>query len=102
MTAADFARFLVIIGLGILAFITFLVAGTIIGLMVVDARECNRCLTYPVGVWILGLLGLFFLVSMAREWSEAPPAAKDWFSKNRTNVLIALIIFIVFLYIFTW
>ncbi len=102
MGAADIARFVVVIGLGVLAFITFLVAGTIVGLMVVDGDRCRECLSFPVGLAILGLLAVFFLISMVQEWRYAPPAFKEWFAKNRTNVIIGLIIVAVFTFIFVW
>jgi hypothetical protein len=103
MTVADVARFVVITLLGVLAIITFLVAGTIIGLMMVD-NGCDRgyCMPTPVGVWVLGLLGVLFVKSMVEEWNEIPVAAKTWYKANQTNVLISGIIIVVFIFIFSW
>ena len=54
MTAADFLRFVIIVSLGVLAFITFLVAGTIVGLMWLDSWTCGTCARYPAGLYIMG------------------------------------------------
>jgi len=43
MTSADFLRFVIIVSLGVLAFITFLVAGTMIGLMWLESWSCGEC-----------------------------------------------------------
>ncbi len=102
MGVADIARFVVVIGLGVLAFITFVVAGTIVGLMVVDGDRCGECVSFPVGLGVLALLAVFFLITMVQEWRAAPPAFKEWFSKNRTNVVVGLIIVFVFFFIFAW
>ncbi|MDX2266113.1 MAG: hypothetical protein NW215_14230 [Hyphomicrobiales bacterium] len=95
------ARFLIITLLGFIAFITFLVTMTILGLMVVDPTGCRDCLRYPVGVWALGLLGVFFIASMVREWNDAPAPFKKWISENRPVVAVAIIVILVFFYIFT-
>ena len=49
MTAAQLIHFAIVISLGILAFLTFLVAGTILGLMIVEDIGCDYCITTPVG-----------------------------------------------------
>ncbi len=67
MTLADYARFALIIGLGVLSFIVFLVAGTLVGLMFIDPYGC-RCIhpLPPVGLYVLGLLGLLLLIPAIR------------------------------------
>jgi hypothetical protein len=67
MTLADYARFALLIGLGVLSFIVFLVAGTLVGLMFVDPSGC-RCVHPfpPVGLYVLGLLGLLLLIPAIR------------------------------------
>jgi hypothetical protein len=71
MTSADLMRFFIILGLGVLSFITFLVAGTLIGLMWLDSWSCGNCARYPAGIYILGVLGLLLLASIGGEASEA-------------------------------
>lgn len=102
MTITDAARFLVITILGLLGVVTFLVAGTIVGLMIVEDAECRRCVTTPVGAWVMALLGALFIKEMVDEWSAIPPAAKEWYKANQTNVLISGIIIVVFILIFSW
>jgi len=41
MTLADYARFALLIALGVLSVIVFLVAGTLVGLMFVDPYGCQ-------------------------------------------------------------
>ena len=65
MLAAFVLRFFIIFGLGLLAFVTFLVATTLIWLMWLDSWRCGMCLSYPVGVYTLALLGLLIIVSLA-------------------------------------
>jgi hypothetical protein len=43
MEPADIARMALIVTLGFLAFITFLIAGTIVGLMWLESSHCNCC-----------------------------------------------------------
>ena len=78
MTAADFLRFVIIVSLGVLAFVTFLVAGTILGLMWLDSWSCGTCTRYPAGLYILGLLGILMIVSISMEASEAPATWGPW------------------------
>ena len=97
MTSADFMRFVIIVSLGVLAFVTFLVAGTIIGLMWLDSWRCGACKEFPVGLYILGLLGLLFLVSIAIEASEAPEAWEGWIKNNWMTLVIVIVSFITFI-----
>lgn len=96
MTSADFLRFVIVVSLGVLGFITFLVAGTIIGLMWLDAWSCGVCKQYPVGIYILGLLGILFLVSIGMEASEAPDIVTGvwwpWLKKNKGSLVMGLAI----------
>src|SRR3974390_2251376 len=91
MTSADFMRFIIIVSLGVLAFVTFLVAGTIIGLMWLDSWSCGACKQFPVGIYILGLLGILFLVSISIEASEAPEAWEAWIKKNWMTLAIVIV-----------
>ncbi len=75
MTSADLMRFFIIVGLGVLSFITFLVAGTLIGLMWLDSWSCGNCARYPAGIYILGVLGLLLLSTIGGEAGEA---SKHW------------------------
>jgi hypothetical protein len=94
MTSADFLRFVIIVSLGVLGFITFLVAGTIIGLMWLDAWSCGVCKEYPAGIYILGLLGILFIISIGVEASEAPSVVSatwwPWLKKSRTPLAMGL------------
>ena len=96
MTSADFLRFVIIVSLGVLGFITFLVAGTIIGLMWLDAWNCGVCKEYPVGIYILGLLGILFIISISVEAGEATDVVEDvwwpWLKNNRVSILMILAI----------
>ncbi len=67
MTLADYARFALLIALGVLSFIVFLVAGTLVGLMFVDPYGC-RCVHPfpPVRLYVLGLLGILLLIPAIR------------------------------------
>jgi hypothetical protein len=96
---ADIARFALIIGLGFLAFVTFIVAATIIGLMWVESSHCN-CVHYPIGMYVLGLLGIFFLASIIRESFDVQPIFEGWMKNQREAVIVGLIfLFVVFLII---
>lgn len=67
MTLADYARFALLIALGVLSFIVFLVAGTLVGLMYVDPTGCQCVYPFPpVGLYVLGFLGLLLLYPMIR------------------------------------
>ena len=90
MTSADFLRFVIIVSLGVLAFVTFLVAGTIVGLMWVDSFSCDTCKQYPVGLYILGILGILFIISISVEASEAPLVWSPWVKKNKGTLAAGL------------
>jgi hypothetical protein len=89
MTCADVTRFIIIISLGVVSFITFLVAGTIIGLMWLDSFSCMTCRRYPVGIYILGILGILFLISIGIEVSEAPEPWQKWITANWMTLAVA-------------
>jgi hypothetical protein len=91
MTAADFLRFVIIVSLGVLAFITFLVAGTIIVLMWLDSFRCGTCSPHPAGMYILALLGVLLAASLGMEASEAPAHWGPWIRKNRDTLIIGAI-----------
>jgi hypothetical protein len=91
MTAADFLRFVIIVSLGVLAFITFLVAGTIIVLMWLDSFRCGTCSPHPAGMYILALLGALLAASLGMEAGEAPGHWGPWISKNRDLLIITAI-----------
>jgi hypothetical protein len=91
MTAAQLLHFLIVIGLGILAFLTFLVAGTILGLMIVEDSGCN-CIQYPIGLYVLGILGLLFLIGAIRELVDGPFFTWDWVSGNQEALIVALLV----------
>ncbi len=102
MTSADFLRFVIILSLGILAFITFLVAGTIIGLMWLDSWSCGECKQYPVGIYILSLLGVLYLISIGMEVSDAPEPWEKWIRANLNTVVIGGVSFVTFLLVLNW
>jgi hypothetical protein len=92
MTAAQVVHFLIIIGLGILAFITFIVAATIMGLMIVEDSKC-ACVEYPIGLYVLGFLGLLLLISLIRALVlDTPIFDAAWLSRNQQALIIALIV----------
>jgi len=93
MTVADVARFALIIALGLLALITFLIAGTIVGLMWVDSSDCN-CVHYPIGLYVLGLFGILLIASMVGESLDAPPVFENW-AENQREALIVGVIFLI-------
>jgi hypothetical protein len=100
MGPADIARMALIVTLGFLAFITFLVAGTIVGLMWLESSRCN-CAHFPVGLYVLGLLGILFIASLVSESLEAPPVFESWLTNQREALIVALIfLFVVILIIF--
>ncbi|MGO9543960.1 MAG: hypothetical protein ACLPPF_04100 [Rhodomicrobium sp.] len=102
MTSADFLRFVIILSLGVLAFITFLVAGTIIGLMWLDSWSCGECRQYPVGIYILGLLGVLLLISVGIEASEAPEPWEKWIKANLNTVVIGGVSCVTFILVMNW
>jgi hypothetical protein len=102
MTAADFLRFVIIVSLGVLAFITFLVAGTIIGLMWLDSWSCSDCKQYPVGIYILALLGILYLISIGMEASDAPEPWEKWIKANKNTLIIGGVSLVTFLLVLNW
>ncbi len=99
MTAADFLRFVIIVSLGVLAFITFLVAGTILGVMWLDSWTCGACSRYPAGLYILGLLGILLIISISNEASEVPEKWTPWMKNNRTVLIVGAISFVTALFV---
>ena len=95
MTVTDVARFALIIALGLLALVTFLIAGTIVGLMWVDNSECN-CVHYPIGLYVLGLFGILLLASMIGEGSDArvTETFENWAEKQREALIVGVIFII--------
>jgi len=92
MTLADYARFALLIGLGVLSFIVFLVAGTLVGLMFVDPTGCRCVYPFPpIGLYVLGILGLLLLYPMIRT---AIVDAPEYFEKVglNTNAAIATVV----------
>lgn len=90
MTAADIGRFALIIGLGFLAFVAFLFAGTLIGSMFLETSRCN-CIHLPVGLYVLALLGIFFISSIIAEALDIQPIFEDLIENQRQAVIIATI-----------
>jgi hypothetical protein len=101
MTVADVLRFFVIVGVGVLAVVTFLVAGTITGLMIFDDDSCKFCDSYPIGLWTLGLLGGLFAYSMLQVAIEQlPERVLKWYPNNKENLVLMGIVFVFFIVIF--
>jgi hypothetical protein len=101
INVADVLRLFVITGLGVLAIVTFLVAGTITGLMIVDDESCKYCDAYPIGLWILGLLGGLFAYSMVQVAIEQIPLkAAKWRPESREVVVLLGVACLVFVVIF--
>ncbi len=93
MTAADVGRFVLIIALGFLAFVTFLFATTIVGSMWLEASRC-KCLHLPVGLYVLGLIGILLTASIIVESFDAQPYIETLLKKQR-DVVIAAVIFVI-------
>lgn len=91
MTAADFLRFVIIVSLGVLAFVTFLVAGTIVALMWLDSWRCGTCSPHPAGMYILALLGILLAASIGMEVGDAPAKWIPWIKKNRDTLIVGAI-----------
>jgi hypothetical protein len=93
INVADVLRLFVITGLGVLAVVTFLVAGTITGLMIVDEQNCRACDVYPIGLWTLGLLGALFAYSMVQVAIEQIPLKTSmWYPDNKEAFVLAGIV----------
>jgi hypothetical protein len=97
MTAAQILYILAVLILGILAFITFIVAATILGLMVVETNQYP--LVYPVGLYVLGLVGIIFLAQIIRALIDAPIFTTAWIKSNQEALIIALLILLVLIII---
>ena len=82
MSGADVGRYFLVIALGIFAFLTFLYAGTIVGLMWLESSYCN-CLYFPVGLYILALLAILLIVTMISEAIDAPLIVQEWINKQK-------------------
>ena len=95
MTVTDVARFALLVALGLLALVTFLIAGTIVGLMWVDSSDCN-CVHYPIGLYVLGLFGILLLASLIGEAFDASTTAalENW-AENYREAVVAAAIFII-------
>ena len=109
MLAAFVLRFFIIFSLGVLAFVTFLVATTLIWLMWFDTWRCGMCLSYPVGIYTLALLGLLILGSIAFEAGEAAViwrawaiATRKWFIAYWTVPLVVVIAILAILLVLNW
>jgi len=98
MTAAHLVQYFIIIGLGILAFITFLVAGTILGLMIYEDSRC-LCIQYPIGLYVLGFFWLFLLIGVIWELIESPIFTTKWVVDNREALILGLLVFLALLLI---
>lgn len=102
MTSADVMRFVIIVSLGVISFITFLVAGTILGLMWVESWSCGSCKQYPVGLYILALLGILLLVSIGMEASDAPEPWQKWVRANWVTIVVIFASFLAFWLVINW
>ena len=109
MLAAFVFRFFIIFSLGVLAFVTFLVATTLIWLMWFETWRCGMCLSYPVGIYSLALLGLLILLSIAFEAGEAAViwrawaiASRRWVIANWTVPLVIAIAILATFIVFNW
>ncbi len=109
MLAAFILRFFIIFSLGVLAFVTFLVATTLIWLMWLDSWRCGLCLSYPVGIYTLALLGLLILGSIGIEageasvlWAAWAAATRKWFIANWTVPVAVVIAILAILIVFNW
>jgi hypothetical protein len=91
MTAAHLLQYFILIVLGIFAFITFLVAGTILGLMIYEDSRC-ACFQYPIGLWVLGFFWLLLLIGLIIELVNSPLFTIDWMRANREALILALVI----------
>jgi len=97
MTGADVGRFVLLIALGLFAFLTFLYAGTIVGLMWLESSYCN-CLYFPVGLYVLGLLAILIIATMISEAIDMPMIVQNWIDARKPAELQeALIIGLIFL-----
>lgn len=107
--AAFVFRFFIIFSLGIAAFVSFLVATTLIWLMWFDSWRCGMCLSYPVGIYTLALLGILIIISIAFEAGEASAlwtawaiATRKWFIANWTVPVAVVITILAIWAVFNW
>ena len=101
MTLADYARFALLIALGVLSFIVFLVAGTLVGLMFVDPYGC-RCVHPfpPVGLYVLGVLGILLLIPAIRTAvNDAPEYLEKVGLTSYATIALIVISILVFIII---
>ena len=65
--------------------------------MWLDSSDCN-CLHYPIGIYVLGLLGILLFVSLIVEIFDATTTSvfEDW-AENRREALVAGVIFLIVL-----
>lgn len=57
---------------------------------------------YPVGIWILGLLGILFLISIGLELSDAPEAFDKWCRANWAVLFVIIASIVAFIVILNW
>jgi hypothetical protein len=93
MTGADVARFALIIALGFFAFLTFIFASTVVGLMWLESSQC-KCWELPVGIYVLALIGILFLISITSEIIDAWPEL-EWLVDHRRDAVIVTVIFLI-------
>jgi len=100
MTLADYARFALLIVLGVLSFIVFLVSGTLLGLMFVDPYGC-RCVHPfpPVGLYVLGILGILLLIPPIRTAVNDAPEYLEKLGLTTTWGIVTILVSIVVLII---
>lgn len=98
MTASDVVRYVSIIALGFLGFLTFIYAATIVGLMWVESGHCN-CWQLPVGLYVLALIGILFIVALISEGIDAQPDVEWLLANRREAVVIALITLLIIILI---
>jgi hypothetical protein len=94
VTAADIGRFLIILSLGALSILTFMVAGTIVILMAVETNGVDWFKYHPVGLVVLGLLGLLFIIDIIIESVDAPTVIQTWYNesaKNKQSIVLLII-----------
>ena len=77
--------------------------------MWLDTWRCGMCLSYPVGIYTLALLGLLILGSIAFEageaaviWQEWAVVSRKWFIANWTVPLVVVIAILAILLVLNW
>lgn len=96
MSAADFARLALIISLGFLAFLVFIVATTIAGLMAVESSGC-ACGHYPIGIYVLAIVGIMLLTTLIDEAIYTPSLLQMKIQSYRDAFIVMVIFFFVVL-----